>query len=244
MKVDRGEGELFFPASPKCWCHINLQTARYMWAGLTRVRSQESSRCSEWSSRECVSLRWRDRNRVHVAAVHLYLPLCHLKLVCWKMGAYSFHCMEWADALSRKNPDPQMHLIVNTDWTLARLLPPQQACLYISIDSCRVKKKQRRGVTTLYLCPGQGTVIGVHVGLGFWPISGWFGSAEVGWSMLSMLLSIRNASSVVGYYRDCSEPVSSFCRVWVHNKWDQESLVSCAWLSAQANQLFWKVEVF
>lgn len=62
--------------------------------------------------------------------------------------------------------------------------------------------------------------------------------------MLSMLPSVRNASSIVGYYRDCSEPVSSFCRVWVHIKWYQESLVGCAWLSAQANQLFWKADVF
>lgn len=85
-----------------------------------------------------------------------------------------------------------------------------------------------------HLCPGKVVVTADHDTLGFWQSSGWFCSADMGWSMLSVLPFSRNASSILDYYRGCSVSVSSFCRIWVHMKRDQESLVGCAWLWAQS----------
>lgn len=149
--------------------------------------------------------------------------------------------MEWADALARKTRDPQIHLIVNANGFLARLLPASASMfVYLSWQLQGEKKPKKRCYHFVSL-PRQSNSHSC-------PWHTWL-LAELRLVLLcrhrmkhaQYACFNRNASSILDYYRQCSVSVSSFCRVWVHIKWDQESLVAFVWLSAQANHLFWKV---
>lgn len=197
-----------------------------VWAGLARVGSQGSSRIWVWSSWDCSSLRWHWQ-KLQGTAVHSLT--CHLR------------CAERLEPVLLTAWCAQMHLVVNAIWAFSQVPSSctKNVGVYQLIATGREKKThqnqntQRRGVFH-HLCPGKVGVTAAHDTLGFWQSSGWFCSADIGWSMLSVLPFSRNASSILDYYRGCSVSVSSFCRVWVHMKWDQESLVGCAWLWAES----------
>lgn len=149
--------------------------------------------------------------------------------------------MEWADAVSRKKPDPQMLLIVNANWILKRLLPAAASMFVYLGWQLQGKKNTKKRCYHFVSLPRKSNSHSC-------PWHTWL-LAELRLVLLcrhrmkhAQYASFnRNARSILDYYRDCSVSVSSFCRVRVHIKQDQEFSVGCAWLSAQANHIFWKV---
>lgn len=178
MNVERDEGgerfNPFSPASPKCWSRTNSQALRgdceLGWPGW-------EARVLPGCEAAGIVLLWGSTGRDCVQQVAVPPQ------VCWNIGARAFDCVVCPDVPHSKC---KLEFFSQVSSSCTKNL-----CVSQLTATGRGKKKkntQRRGVFP-HLCPGKVAVTAAHDTLGFWQSSGWFCSADTGWSMLSVLPS-------------------------------------------------------